>query len=235
MQRYFIKNKINNQAELEQSDLYHIKKVMRMIVGDRIECVFENKLYLCEIKSFDPVDIQIIEEMESEEISRPNITICIPLLVEQKMDFILQKCTELGVNEIYLFDASRSKIKLDDEKLNKKMERWTRICKEASEQSHRIEIPKISGVYKIKDLFKYNGLKLLCSTTSTKSIKKVLKKVYNYDRIIIVVGPEGGISDKEENEFVSVGFERVSLGPNILRAETAPICALSIINYEFME
>jgi len=235
MQRYFIKNKINNIVELEQSDLHHIKKVMRMLIGDRIECVFENKLYLCEIKSLDPVNIEIVEELEIEESNKPTITICIPLLVEQKMDFILQKCTELGVNEIYLFDASRSKIKFDEEKLNKKIERWTRICKEASEQSHRIDIPKISGVYKIKDLLKYNGLKLVCSTSTCQSIKKVLKKAYNYDRIIIVVGPEGGISDKEENEFLSVGFERISLGPNILRAETAPICALSIINYEFME
>jgi len=235
VQRYFIKNRINNIVELEQSDIHHIRKVMRMAIGDRIECVFENKLYLCEIKSFDPVNIQIIEQIEIEESDKPNITVCIPLLVEQKMDFILQKCTELGVKEIFLFDASRSKIKLDEQKLNKKIERWTRICKEASEQSHRIDIPIISGIYKIKELAEYKGLKLVCSTSYCQSIKKVLKKAYNYDRIIIVVGPEGGISDKEENEFLAVGFERVSLGPNILRAETAPICALSIINYEFME
>lgn len=235
MQRYFIKKRINNIVELEQSDIYHIKKVMRMMIGDRIECIFENKLYLCEIKSFDPVNIEIIEEIEVEEENSKNVTICIPLLVEQKMDFILQKCTELGVNDIYLFDASRSKIKLDNERFYKKIERWTKICKEASEQSHRLDIPKISGIYKIRDLAEYNGLKLVCSTTNCQSIKKVLKKDDNCDRIIIAVGPEGGLSEKEENDFVAAGFNRVSLGPNILRAETAPICALSVVNYEFME
>lgn len=206
-----------------------------MIIGDRIECIFESKLYVCEIKSFDPVNIEIIEEIEVEEDKGKNVTICIPLLVEQKMDFILQKCTELGVNDIYLYEASRSKIKLDNDRYNKKIERWTKICKEASEQSHRFDIPKISGIYKIKELNEYNGLKLVCSTTDCQSIKKVLKKADNYDRIIIVIGPEGGLSEKEENDFVVAGFYRVSLGPNILRAETAPICALSIVNYEFME
>jgi len=235
MQRYFVKSIRNGKVELEQGDIHHIKKVMRMKEKESIECVFDEKLYLCEITEIEPLLIEVKEELESNVFNKPSITICIPLLVEQKMDFILQKCTELGVDDIYLFDACRSKIKLDADKLNKKIERWTKICKEASEQSHRISVPKIFGLYKIKKLAEFNGLKLVCSTTECDTIKKVLKNKSKCDKILIVVGPEGGLSEHEEDELVLQGFERVSLGPNILRVETAPICALSAINYEFME
>ena len=235
MQRYFVKNIDGRQVVMDDSDIHHIKKVMRMSAHEKIECVFNNKLYLCEINNIDPLEVNVIDEIVVDSKMQVAVTICIPLLVEQKMDFILQKCTELGVSEIFLFDAVRSKVKLDNDKLNKKIDRWMKICKEASEQSHRVDIPKISGIYKLKNLAEFNGLKLVCSTSFCESIKKVLKKESNCDKILIVVGPEGGLSINEEDELVAGGFKRISLGSNILRAETAPICAISSVNYEFME
>ena len=142
---------------------------------------------------------------------------------------------EFGVDEFYIYDAVRSKIKIDQEKYEKKVNRWSKICKEASEQSHRIDIPKIEGIYKLKDLKDCPGCNIICSTKKTENFKNVLKKNINCDRINIVVGPEGGFDDKEEEILVSFNYFRASLGPNVLRVETAPLCALSFINYEFME
>lgn len=235
MQRYFVNGIDNNKVILDSSDIHHIKNVMRFKVNDVIECVYDKKLYKGIIKSFDPFDVEVLEKLDTLNINKPYVVLVIPLLVESKMDYIFQKCTELGVNEFYIYDAVRSKIRLDNDKYLKKVIRWTRICKEASEQSHRIDIPSIKGLFKIKDLQNLDGLNIVCSTNNVKSFKNTLKYSLNCDRINIVVGPEGGIDPKEEDLFVSFGFLRTSLGPNILRVETAPLCVLSYINYEFME
>lgn len=235
MQRYFVNGIKDNVFLFESSDVHHIKNVMRMHVSDIIECVFENELYRGKITSLDPLNVIVLEKISSVKFNKPYVVMVIPLLNEVKMDYILQKCTELGVDEFCIYDAVRSKVKLDSEKFSKKLVRWLKICKEASEQSHRLDIPSISGLYKISDLEELSGLKLVCSTNSSKSFKNVLKKNLNYDTINIVVGPEGGIDPKEEDLLVSFGYLRTSLGPTVLRCETAPICAISYINYEFME
>ncbi len=235
MQRYFVKNINNDNVYLDDGDIHHVKNVMRMNVDDIIECVYDKKLYRAKIKNIEPLEIKVIEKKEISYFLKPYIVMIIPLLVEQKMDFIFQKCTELGVDEFYIYDAVRSKIKIDQEKYEKKVNRWSKICKEASEQSHRIDIPKIEGMYKLKDLKDCPGCNIICSTKKTENFKNVLKKNINCDRINIVVGPEGGFDDKEEEILVSFNYFRASLGPNVLRVETAPLCALSFINYEFME
>lgn len=235
MQRYFIKNINNNLVQFEMSDIHHIKNVMRMNVGETVECVYEGKLYKAIIKSFDPFITEVVDEIKQNNINKPYITIIIPLLVEQKMDYILQKSTELGVDEIHIYDAVRSKIKLDKDKYDKKVNRWSKICKEASEQSHRTTIPLIKGLYKLRDLENEEGLNLVCSTNIAKNFKNTLKNNPLCDKINIVVGPEGGLDPKEEDTLVSFGYLKTSLGPNILRVETAPLCVLSFINYEYME
>lgn len=235
MQRYFVKNINNDNVYLDDGDIHHVKNVMRMNVDDIIECVYDEKLYRAKIKNIEPLEIKVIEKKEISYFLKPYIVMIIPLLVEQKMDFIFQKCTELGVDEFYIYDAVRSKIKIDQEKYEKKVNRWSKICKEASEQSHRIDIPKIEGIYKLKDLKDCPGCNIICSTKKTENFKNVLKKNINCDRINIVVGPEGGFDDKEEEILVSFNYFRASLGPNVLRVETAPLCAFSFINYEFME
>ena len=128
----------------------------------------------------------------------------------------------------------RSIIKLKDKEL-KKIERWNKICKEASEQSKRVNIPIVTEVKTLKQLDNIDGIKLVCSTKEKdNTIKKYLKKNNGYNKINIVIGPEGGISPKEEEYLNSIGFESVSLGNNIMRVETVPIYILSVINYENM-
>ena len=127
-------------------------------------------------------------------------------------------------------------VKIDDKKVQSKMERWSRICKEASEQSMRNDIPIVEILRDKEALENLEGLKLICSTTEKKkTIKNFLKKGCKCDKINLMIGPEGGLSEKEEIYFEKKGFTKVSLGTQIMRVETVPIFLASIIRYEFME
>lgn len=229
MQRYFSEVKKDNLFLLKDEDLYHIKTVMRMNVNDEIEVVYEQKVYICKLdKNYNAIIEKVIE---NNIIKKMNYVLCVPILQEQKMSFILQKATELGVDLIIPILTSRSMVKVKD-KENKKIERWKRICKEASEQSKRVTIPLVSEVKKITDL-DLDGLKIVCSTKEKdNTLKKILKNNLKCDKIIMVVGPEGGLTLDEENQLIDLGFIPTSLGDNILRVETAPLYLLSVLNYE---
>lgn len=230
MQRYFIKNK---DMLLEETDIRHIKKVMRMNINDKIEVVYNNKLHICEITSLEPFNIKVIEELDENKKTRIELTVAVALVKEQKMDLILQKLTELGVSKIIPVSMERSIVKLDKERFNKKKVRWESICKEASEQSKRTNIPIIEDIKSIKDLTKEDAdLKLVASTKEKeKLLNYYLQSIEDCAKIIMVIGPEGGISDREEDILVSNGYNRVSFGNLIFRVETATIYVASIINY----
>lgn len=233
MQRYFSKDKQDNYFILSDNDWYHIKKVMRMNDKDKIEVVYNKKLYLCELEQNQ---VKILKKEESSLENKPHITLVIPLLKEQKMDLILQKSTELGVDEIIPVIMKHSIVKLDEGKQEKKIERWQKICKEASEQSKRLDIPVVSKICKLDDLKSLEGVKLTCSTIEkSQKLKNCLKNIKNYDRIILVIGPEGGLAKEEEQYLKEIGFVSVSLGSRIMRVETVPLFLLSVLSYETME
>lgn len=148
------------------------------------------------------------------------------------MDFILQKCCELGVSRIIPLNTKRSIVKLDS-KETKKIERWNKILKEASEQSKRVVIPTVSNICSIEDLVEEDyDIKILCTVNElSNDIKKVLSKDLNGARIVIVIGPEGGFEKEEEQTLIANGYVPTSLGKRVLRTETASLYALSIINY----
>lgn len=240
MQRYFSKRKIDDYFELGSDDIYHIKTVMRMKDNDEVEVVYNENVYLCCIENVKGnIKIKIKNEQKKYKNNTPFVTLIIPLLKENKLDLILQKSTEMGVNKIIILPMERSIIRVDDKKIDKKIDRWFRILKEASEQSMRVNIPELVFLNSIKEVVNIDGIKLICSTTEKKnSIKSVLtplKKDGNYDKINLVIGPEGGISPSEENYFEKNGFSKITLGTNIMRVETVPLFVMSVINYEFME
>ena len=119
MQRYFATEKKENNFVLDDKDLHHIKNVMRMKDNDNIEVVFDEKLYNCKINYNNEVHITIIDEVISSFNKMTKISIIVPVLKENKMDFILQKSTELGVDEIIPIITERTLVKLND-KENKK-------------------------------------------------------------------------------------------------------------------
>lgn len=237
MQRYFAKEKLEDTFLLEEKDYHHIKTVMRMKDDDPIEVVFENKLYLCSLKNVKTtLEVRQEKLLEVEEKQDFQLTLFLPYLKEQKLDFILQKATELGVYKICFIPLERSVVKAKEEKSAKKLERWLRICKEAAEQSKRLSVPKIEQLDQLESMKNIEGLNLICSTSNfTQSIKKVVKNHKTCDKINVVIGPEGGLSEKEEEKLVSFGFTRVTLGNRIMRVETVPLYILSVLNYEFME
>lgn len=232
MQRYFAKE-YKEKIILQDSDIHHIKNVMRMKVGDSVEVVYDKKLYICKIASLDPLSVDIVKVCNGEDKLKLDITIAVALVKEQKMDLILQKLTELGVNTIIPVSMERSIVKLDNSKMLKKKVRWESICKEASEQSKRTSIPVIEDIMSIKELSKLEAdYKLVASIKEKgKMLNYYLQNIDNYAKIIMVVGPEGGISDREEALLNENGFDSVSFGNLIFRVETAAIYAASILNF----
>ena len=232
MQRYFAKE-YKDKIILGDSDIHHIKNVMRMKIGENIEVVYDNKLYICRLDNTEPLEVSITDVIDEENKLNLDITIAVALVKEQKMDLILQKLTELGVNTIIPVSMERSIVKLDEAKFNKKKTRWEAICKEASEQSKRTNVPVIENVMSIKELSKIEGdYKLVASTKEkSKMLNYYLQKIDNCAKIILVVGPEGGISDREEAILNENGFESISFGNLIFRVETAAIYAASIFNF----
>ena len=142
MQQYFAKNK---SLELEESDYHHIKNVMRMKTGDLIKIVYDNIFYTCKLNVNKDVDIEVISE-EKKNINKVKIISAFSLIKEQKLDYLLQKGTEVGIDYFIPINTKRSIVKIDNKKDNKKKDRWTRILKEASEQSFRSNIPIIEKI-----------------------------------------------------------------------------------------
>lgn len=236
VQRYFAKEKVNNEFILNDDDIKHIKLVMRMKDNDEIIIVYNEEAYLCYINNINE-SLKIIEKqyIGTKNLDIPYVCLIIPVLKEQKMDYILQKATELGVEEIIPFYSKRGIIKEKEDKTNKKIDRWKRILKEASEQTHRNDIPKITEMKKLEEL-NLNGSNLICSTVEeSRNIKKVLKSINKCDRINVVIGPEGGLDPSEEKNLIEKQYIPITLGKRILRVETVPLFLMSTINYEYME
>ena len=232
MQRYFA---VDKDLNISDKDKHHIINVMRMKLNDKIEIVYNEKVYMCEINDISKKDVSYsVKDIIDINNELPvKVTIAVSLVNEKKLDFILQKCTELGVYDFILVNSDRSKIKIDG-KEKKKIERWNTITKEAAEQSHRNIKPIVRDIMSINDVLKLDyDLKLTCSTKENeKTIKNVLQNSTNCDRIIIVVGPEGGLTISEEEKLEKNGFIPVTLGNFILRTETVPMYIMSLINYE---
>lgn len=237
MQRYFVP-KIDdfNDIRLSDDDSYHIIKVMRMEIKDKIEVISLGVLYICEIFDLNSiVRCRVVETLGEKVRKIPKVTIAQALVKEQKMDYILQKAAELGVYEIIPTSCERSVVKAEGKEF-KKIDRWRKVLKEASEQSKRNDIPLIEKICKLDELKSLDFThKFICSVNEkSKTIKSVLSKVDIDDKILFVIGPEGGLSEKEEKLLMKSGFQAISFGDNVLRTETASLFILSVINYEFL-
>ena len=235
MQRYFVNEIKDKLFKLSERDSYHLAKVMRAKIDDETEIVCDNKLFLGKILNIgNLVDGEIIQELDSSFVSS-NITIAQALVNESKFSLILQKGTELNANSFIPLITERSVIKVNKD-FDKKIVRWQNIVNDASSQSKRLNSPLVYNVMKISDLIDLDyDYKFLCSVNEKdNSLKKELQNINVYDRILFVIGPEGGFTDKEENLLINNGFKRITLGSNVLRTETASIALLSMLIYHFM-
>ena len=234
MQRYFSNIKEDNKFNLNEYS-NHIIKVMRMKKGNIVEVVYQEKVYICKIISLNPVIVEIIEEKETYNELDIKVTICQSLVKESKMDLILEHGVELGYYSFIPLETRNSIIKLNNNDKDKKVIRWQKIVHDAARQSKRNIVPKVLPVMSLEDIVKLDyDLKILLSVNEMSiSLKNVLQNREKYDKMIIVIGPEGGFKKEEEDYLIKNGFIRTSLGNRVLRTEMASIMALSMRNYEY--
>ena len=233
MQRYFLKKE--NNYLLTNDDIFHILKVMRMKLFDNFEIVNNEGVFLVKITSITPFLYEIVKKIdENNEINGYiRLLYCIPK--GEKLDLVIQKSVELGVNEVVLINSSRSIAKIDNKNKEKKLERFSKIIKEASEQSKRDKLMKLDEVIDYKDIDKFKAdLSFIAFENESKNdeikilsyLDKIKGKCVN-----ILIGPEGGFS-KEEVEYAKENdFILTSLGKRILRSETACFSLISLLSY----
>jgi 16S rRNA (uracil1498-N3)-methyltransferase len=157
------------------------------------------------------------------------------LLKGEKMDYLIQKATELGVNEIIPFFSSRSVPLLEKSGRLKRHHRWERIAVEASKQCGRGVVPKVGFFQDYSEMLRTaspDSLRIILWEGEGVHLKEILKKRIEKKEVFFIIGPEGGLSHGEVEEAIKDGFLPITLGERILRAETASLCLLSILQYE---
>jgi 16S rRNA (uracil1498-N3)-methyltransferase len=249
MQRYFVPeaNWQTNVVIIKGDDVHHITRVMRCKTGDRIICNHpDERAAICVITEIGSAVVQCrIVNWLSETAELPvHVTIAQGLPKGDKWDLILQKGTELGAYAFIPFQAERSIVVWDNnKKKDKKMQRFGKIVKEASEQSHRNRIPEIKHPMNLVSLIQESAnydLKLFAyeeeaKTVDHQSFGSIIGEMNDKQHVLVCVGPEGGFSNKEAEKLQIAGFYPIRLGPRILRTETAALYVLASISYHFEE
>ena len=243
MSTFYVKNEqiIGNNITIINDDVKHIKNVLRYKINDEIDICDENGIrYKTKIENFenDKILLDILEiSNESTECSI-NITLVQGLPKADKMELIIQKCTELGVKSIVPVISERVIVKLDEKSEAKKIDRWQKIAKEASKQSGRQIVPEIENTINLKNIIeklsKYDIVIMPYECEKERMLKNILEKLdKNIKNIAVIIGPEGGFSEKDVEILEKCNnLQKVSLGPRILRTETAGLATLAMVIYE---
>jgi 16S rRNA (uracil1498-N3)-methyltransferase len=227
----------NHTVDIKDENFNHIKNVLRMKIDDEliVSCKETGNSFLCKISEIgdNKIVCKIIEERESTE-PKVEVTLFQGIPKSDKMELIIQKTVEVGINKIYPVEMKFCIGKIKD---NKKITRWQTISEAAAKQSKRNIIPTIENPISFKEMaevLKEYDLALVAYENEEKTnIKEVLQQNPDAKKIAIIIGPEGGISKEEVESLVSNGTKEVSLGKRILRTETASISMLSMIMYQY--
>ena len=229
MQRYFVKDIVNDEVIFEKDQIHHIVNVMRMRVNDQITVVYNGEAFLVALESTNPLKVKIIKNLHEDHELKNHITLlyCIPK--GEKLDLVIQKATELGVSEIILAQSERCIAKITKENKEKKLLRFNKIALEASEQSKRTIVPTIDKVIDFKDIskFEFDHSFIAYEDEGEISFKDKIEQIKEGETIGIIIGSEGGFSRKEVDYAILNNYQSVSLGKRILRSETAVFYSLT--------
>ena len=246
MPKFFVKsNQIKeDKIIITGEDVNHIKNVLRLNIDDDLQvCNLDTAInYTCGISKIDneKVECNIFNEVDSNSESRIHINIFQGIPKSDKMELIIQKCVELGVNEVTPVEMKRCVAKIEDKSKVKKIDRWQKISEVAAKQCGRDRVPKINDVINIKNICnlisKYDIVLLAYENEQENTLKNELLRLKDKTdanlKIAIIIGPEGGL-DKEEVELLKEnGAKSITLGKRILRTETVAFVLTSIIMYE---
>lgn len=236
MARFFVDKVLSKEFIINGSDAAHISKSLRMQIGDKITICDNNSTdHLCIIKKINKTEIllKVVKSFPCPNEPSIDVTLYQALPKSDKMDLIIQKTVELGVNRIVPVLTSRCVSRPDKKSFDKKLLRWQKISEEAAKQSRRGQIPKIKPLLDLENAAK-DACRNQCSMVFYELHgKKIGDIIENTPKTIsLFIGPEGGFSLDEISMLSSYNVVSATLGRRILRTETAPIAALSVIMYE---
>ena len=241
MPRFFIDGEAicDNTVIIEGEDAHHISSSLRMAVGDEITvCDGKGKEYLCTLSLLDGKKVEA--KVESVSDGKGESPIIIKLFQAypkgDKLETIIQKSVELGVSEIIPFESERCIKRPKGDKIEKQKERMNRIAEEAAKQCGRATLPEVKAPVSFAQMIKEakeSDLSIFCyEGCRATSIRALLEKSGKTAHTIsLIIGSEGGFSDREAEEISNAGIFAVTLGTRILRCETAPLFALSALSY----
>lgn len=232
----------DDKITLIGEDVKHIANVLRKQIGDEINIcnIVTSENYLCQIKDInkEKIECNVIKKLQSEAEPNTEITIFQGLPKAEKMELIIQKCTELGAKSFVPVEMERCVVKLDSKTQAKKIERWQKIAETAAKQSGRDAIPtveKLINLQKVCNLIqKYDIVLLAYENEKNTTLKQVLKQIDKKQnlKIGVIIGPEGGIAEKEVQLLQNAGAKIITLGNRILRTETVGLVMTGILMYE---
>lgn len=238
MHRFFIPQLYNEEMSITGVDAKHIGRVLRMQPGDKLQIVSDDGVSaLAELTAISEttVTVRCLEVLAESHEPAVKITLAQGLAKGEKMDFIIQKAVELGAYSIVPVAMEHSVVRLDGAKADKKVERWQKIAEAAAKQSKRDIIPQVQAVQSVSQMLANNNCKtkiIAYECEDRMSLKTALREAGQLDDLLLIIGPEGGISEGELSKAREAGAVPVSLGRRILRAETAGLVAMSAIFYE---
>lgn len=214
-------------------------RVLRLEAGDRVT-VLDNQgnAYRVELQSVSPAQTSgvILSKVVPATEPLTQLTLYLPLTQREKFEWMLQKCTEVGAAAFVPLVSSRSLVRQDMQE-KRRLERWQKILQEAAEQSGRARIPQLKPACHLAEAleaaYREHDLCLMAWEREERfSLRQVLQGRDHYERVAVLIGPEGGFSEKEVGQAVQNGWHTVSLGARILRMETAAVVAAALILYE---
>lgn len=243
MRRFFIEQtKITStKIFITGSNAAHIKKVLRMKSGDRIE-LFDGRGFEYEARIENllagSIEVSITKRFLSASESPVQIIVAQALLKDRKMDSLTRQLTEIGITKLIPFTSIRSVPRPDKKRLSARRKRWEKIAIEALKQCRRGIVTRIGETITFNDVIKIDDecdLKIVFWENESKPVSYAVQQVHDrhYKKILAVLGPEGGFTEKEIEDARACGFVTASLGPRILRAETATVAACTILQYLF--
>ena len=236
--RFFIKKPEADSSYifLSGGEHHHLSRVVRIKTQEKVWLFDEQGTsYLARVEEIgrEKTRLLVLKKMIQE---RPQLNIALgqALLRSKKMEFIIQKTTEWGIARFIPVVTQRSLIKIQT-KNDRRIERWQRIAREASKQSGQVFSPSIEAPVALTPFLKERKekIRLLLSENQGEALKNVLIRYQNKvpSSVVMLVGPEGGWSDEEEQDILNHGYKAVTLGKQILRAETAALSSVALISH----
>ncbi len=231
--RFFVDSVQSGRARITGPDAHHLTRVLRVEPGQHFEISDNQNVYLAEVESARK-DLVLFTVQERLAAVEPVVrtTLLASLVRFERFEWIIEKATELGVEVIIPVEAERTEKGLRTA-AEKRVVRWNRIAREASEQSRRARLPEIGAAVALSDACKSQSdyRFMLEEAEGAPPILSVLPPSRKAgDRVALLLGPEGGWTDRERELITKSGWTPVSLGREILRAETAAVAGLAIIN-----